>query len=168
MPHGEWETWVRKNTNMSERQAQRLMQAARSVHPGSAMERLPISTIQAILALPDPEREPMAEKATAEDMSLRELQEEIKAQKARADQQAEINVKTAARASKAAHEAAQARALIEDYKKSEELARKTQAKLLDELERSACSVNFRQELYTRCPPNSRRTGRNPSSLLSHC
>lgn len=79
VPHGQWEAWVRRNTGFSERQAQKLMQAARSVHSGSAMEGLPISKIQAILALPEPEREEMAERAVGEDMSLRELQEAIKA-----------------------------------------------------------------------------------------
>lgn len=81
VPHGEWEAWVRRNAHMSERQAQKLMQAARSVLPGSAMERLPISKIQAILALPELEREPMAEQATEDSMSLRELQAAIAAKK---------------------------------------------------------------------------------------
>ena len=36
---------------MSERSAQKLMQAARSVLPGSAMANLSVSKIQAILAL---------------------------------------------------------------------------------------------------------------------
>ena len=34
VPHGQWEEWVRRNTGMSERQAQRLMQAARNVLMG--------------------------------------------------------------------------------------------------------------------------------------
>lgn len=75
--HGEWENWVRRNTGMSERSAQRLMQAARSVPKGSAMERLPVSKIQAILALPEGERESMAEKAEAEDMTVQELRKQI-------------------------------------------------------------------------------------------
>ncbi len=89
VPHGQWEEWVRRNTGMSERQAQKLMQAARSVHAGSAMERLPISKIQAILTLPEPEREPMAEKAAGGDMSLRALQEEIRRLKLGADAKAQ-------------------------------------------------------------------------------
>lgn len=75
--HGEWEEWVRRNTGMSERSAQRLMQAARSVPEGSAMERLPVSKIQAILALPEGERENMAEKAEAENMTVQDLRKEI-------------------------------------------------------------------------------------------
>lgn len=102
--HGEWEAWVRRNTNMSERQAQKLMQAARSVAHGSAMERLPLSKIQAILALPEPEREPMAEKATDAHMSLRELQEAVKArndaQKELLKLKQEFNVRVDAEASK--------------------------------------------------------------------
>lgn len=85
VPHGQWEEWVRTTTNMSERQAQKLMQAARSIQAGSAMENLSISKIQAILALPEPEREEVAEKAQAEDMSLRELQLEVAKRKATQD-----------------------------------------------------------------------------------
>lgn len=90
VPHGCWEEWVRKNTGFTERQAQRLMQAAKAVHDGSAMETLPISKIQVILTLPEPEREAVAEKAVKEDMSLRQLQDEVKRQKGEAYKQARI------------------------------------------------------------------------------
>ena len=83
--HGGWEDWVRRNTGMSERNAQRLMLAARSVPAGSAMEGLPLSKIQALLALPEAEREPMAERAADEGMGLRELRAEIQAQRERAE-----------------------------------------------------------------------------------
>lgn len=62
------------------------------------MERLPISKIQAILSLPEAEREPMAERATIEDMSLRELREAVKREKQRADQLADEKDKNIARA----------------------------------------------------------------------
>lgn len=77
VPHGEWEAWVRKNTGMSERNAQRLMQAARSVASGSMMERLPISKITAILALPESEREAAAQKAVDENQTVKQLRKEI-------------------------------------------------------------------------------------------
>lgn len=77
VPHGEWEQWVESQTGMGIRAAQRLMQAAREVSPGSAMERLPISKIQAILTLPEPERESMARRVEDESMSLRQLQQEV-------------------------------------------------------------------------------------------
>lgn len=77
VPHGEWEDWVRKHAGMSERQAQKLMQAARNVNPDSTLGQLPISQIQVLLALPESEREPMAERVQEESMSLRELQAEV-------------------------------------------------------------------------------------------
>lgn len=83
VPHGAWETWVRENTGFTERQAQKLMQAARAVPAGSAMEALPISKIQTILTLPEGEREEMAQKAKMESLTLRALQEEIRAARAR-------------------------------------------------------------------------------------
>lgn len=86
VPHGQWEDWVRRNTGMGERQAQRLMQAARSVQAGSAMETLPISKIQVILSLPEPEREAMAEQTFRENLSLRELQAEVQRQRQRANE----------------------------------------------------------------------------------
>lgn len=77
VPHGDWEGWVQRTTGMSERTAQRLMQAAREVSPDSAMARLPISKITAILALPEPQREAVAVKAVEENQTLRELQATI-------------------------------------------------------------------------------------------
>ena len=77
VPHGEWESWVRTNTGMSERSAQRLMQAARVTPDDSAMATLSVSKIQALIALPEEEREPMAERAIRENMTLRELRDEV-------------------------------------------------------------------------------------------
>lgn len=114
--HGEWEAWVRRNTGMSARSAQRLMQAARNVQPGSTLERLPVSKIQALLALPEAEREPLAERAAAEDMSLRALQEAVKREKQRADQLAEINEKTAARAAANSRDAEDAMREVESLR----------------------------------------------------
>ena len=79
VPHGQWEAWVNRVAGMSERSAQRLMQAAREVSPESAMAKLPISKIQAILALPEPQREEVAAKAVEENQTLRELQATIDA-----------------------------------------------------------------------------------------
>lgn len=120
VPHGQWEAWVRRNTGMRERSAQKLMQAARCVNVGSAMAKLPISKIQAILALPEADREPMAEKAASEDMSLRALQEAVKREKERADQLAAINEKANERAARSDMEAAKARELAEQYKQAQQ------------------------------------------------
>lgn len=77
--HGQWADWVMQHTGMSDRSAQRIMQAAREVSPESAMNKLPISKIAAILALPEGQREEVAERAVAESQSLRELQATIDA-----------------------------------------------------------------------------------------
>lgn len=113
VPHGEWEAWVQKNTNMSERSAQRLMQAAREVHSGSMMAKLPVTKIQAILALPEAEREPMAEKAVAENMTLRQLQQEIKDQKAKVAALEGINKRANERANASENNARQARTMAD-------------------------------------------------------
>ena len=84
--HGQWEDWVMKHTGMSDRSAQRIMQAAREVGPDSAMNRLPISKIAAILALPEGQREEVAVKAVEENQSLRELQATIEAMKSSLDE----------------------------------------------------------------------------------
>ena len=75
--HGQWADWVMQHTGMSDRSAQRIMQAAREVSPESAMNRLPISKIAAILALPEGQREEVAVKAVEENQSLRKLKLEI-------------------------------------------------------------------------------------------
>lgn len=77
VPHGEWENWVRANTGLNERSAQRLMKAAREVPAGSTLARLDLSKITAILALPEGEREAMAQRVVAEDMTVKQLRREI-------------------------------------------------------------------------------------------
>lgn len=117
VPHGQWEEWVQRNTGMSVRSAQKLMQTARSVQAGSSLARLPISKITTILSLPEPEREPMAERAAAEDMSLRELQEAVKREKQRADKaeakRLEVEANMRSHDAQAAHDRKQLRAQLE-------------------------------------------------------
>lgn len=142
VPHGQWETWVRRNTGMSERSAQKLMQAARCVSTGSAMERLPISKIQAILALPEPEREPMAEKAATDNLSLRELQEAVKREKQRADQIAAAQEKTTARAARAERELAELKADLP--KLAENMAAEYAEKAAEEIDALRASLEEAQ------------------------
>ena len=80
VPHGEWENWVRVNTGLNERSAQRLMKAAREVPAGSTLAQLDLSKITAILALPEGDREAMAQRVVAEDMTVKQLRREIDAQ----------------------------------------------------------------------------------------
>lgn len=86
VPHGQWEAWVLRNTGLSERKAQRLMQAAREARPGSALSKLSISKIQTLLVLPEADREPMAEKALEENLTVKQLKEQIERERRRGDQ----------------------------------------------------------------------------------
>ena len=113
VPHGQWETWLEKNTGMSDRSAQRLMQAARATPAGSMMSKLPVTKIQAILSLPEPEREPMAEKAVSENMTLRQLQQEIRDQKAKVEALEGMNKRINSRAESSEHNARQARVMAD-------------------------------------------------------
>lgn len=89
VPHGQWEQWLADKTGMSARQAQRWMQIAREVPEGSYLSRLGVSKIREILTLPEPEREAVAEQAAREELTLRELREQVQVarQQANAAQQ---------------------------------------------------------------------------------
>ena len=125
IPHGEWEEWVRKNTGFSERQAQKLMQCAREVRPGSALAELPISTMQQILALPEAEREPMARRAKDESLTVKQLREEIRKLKGQYEELSGINTRTAQRAASADHQKIVAQQLLENEQNQREQERKS-------------------------------------------
>lgn len=92
VPHGQWADWVRQHTGFNARTAQRLMQTARSVPEGSRLERLPISQVQAILALPDPEEQNrLADRVEEENLTLRQVQEEVRKLKQQNDVLADQN-----------------------------------------------------------------------------
>lgn len=85
VPHGQWEGWVRRVTGMNERQAQRWMQIAREVPEGSYLSQLDVSKMRMILALPEPDREPVAQKAVEEGLDTAQVKAEIDALRARAE-----------------------------------------------------------------------------------
>lgn len=77
VPHGEWEAWLREHAEMSERGAQRLMQIAREIPEGSPLERLGISKLDILLAIPAADREQFAETVDAEHASTRQLSRDV-------------------------------------------------------------------------------------------
>ena len=89
VPHGQWEDWVKANTGMTPRNAQRLMKAAREVPAGSVMTEMELAKIMPILALPADEREEMAERVIAEDMTVKQLKEAIDRERKRSDRMIE-------------------------------------------------------------------------------
>ena len=64
---------------MSERNAQRVMRAAREIESGSPLARLDFSKVMALLAIPAEEREAFAAEVGAESLSVRQLQAAVKA-----------------------------------------------------------------------------------------
>lgn len=96
VPHGRWEQWVTEQAEMSVRGAQRLMQVAKEIPPEKrlgSMGRLGLKSTVALLALPEGEREAMADRAVSEGMSSREV--EIAVRKAREEGKAEAAAEAA-------------------------------------------------------------------------
>lgn len=75
--HGEWGAWVAQHAGMNERTAQRCMQAARELPPGSALERLGMTKIRALLTLPAGEREQAAEEMDAAHATSAEVERAV-------------------------------------------------------------------------------------------
>lgn len=106
VPHGQWEAWVETQTDMSLRSAQRLMQVAREVPPEKrtgSIGQLGLKNIVTLMALPEPEREAMADRAVEEGLSSKQLEEAVR--KAREEGKAEA----------AAAVASELKQLQEDY-----------------------------------------------------
>ncbi|MDD3212192.1 MAG: DUF3102 domain-containing protein [Eubacteriales bacterium] len=86
--HGEWESWATDVTGLAIRTVQRLMQAAREIPPekrlGSSLGQLEFRQLSAVLALPEGEREAMADRAVAQGMSSREVEEAVRKAKSEA------------------------------------------------------------------------------------
>lgn len=77
VPHGKWEEWVRYHTGMSERRAQRLMQAVSIAPEGSRIAELPVSKIMALLPLPEEKREDVAATAIRDGLTVKQLQDKV-------------------------------------------------------------------------------------------
>lgn len=86
VPHGEWTAWVTQHAGMNERTAQRAMQFARELPEGSALARLGVAKITSLLTLPAAEREEVAQRISAEKISSREVDEQVKAIRAERDE----------------------------------------------------------------------------------
>lgn len=86
VPHGEWTAWVAQHAAMSERVAQKWMQAARELPPGSPLERLGIAKIQSLMMIESGEREEFAARIGADKLSSREVDAAVKAARAERDE----------------------------------------------------------------------------------
>lgn len=80
VPEGQWEAWMTEVTGLTVRQAQRCMQAAREIRDGSALARLEMSKAMRLLSsgLDEDEREALAERASQDELTVKELEAEIR------------------------------------------------------------------------------------------
>lgn len=135
VPEGEWCKWVLAHTGMSVRSAQRLMQAAREVAPDSALAKLSLGKITALLALPADQREAFAAEHDAESATVRELQEAVAQERRRREKAEHDNTALADKLERltdeAKHGAARAR---------EEVAREYEGRMSQEVERRTTNI----------------------------
>lgn len=122
VPHGEWRAWVEQHTCMNERTAQRVMQAAREIAPGSPLETLGLTKIRALLTLPAGEREEAAAQMDAASSSSAEVERAVAQWRARAEKaEGEAGAQVEKRA-KAEDEAKRARQMLKDARETRDSA----------------------------------------------
>ena len=92
VPHGEWEEWVERTTGLNIRQAQRCMKAAREIKDGSALARLEMSKAIMLLAsgLDEDAQEAIAQRATDEGATVKQLRKEIREKQEEANEMARV------------------------------------------------------------------------------
>ena len=95
--HGDWAEWVRLNAHMPIRTAQQYMQAYRKFGTGQKYAQLGASQIIRLLPMSDDEREKLLSENDVGDMTTREIDEAIRAQReaARAEADAEAGARIA-------------------------------------------------------------------------
>ena len=144
VPAGQWEAWMVDVTGLTVRQAQRCMQAAREIKDGSAMARLEMSKAMRLLSsgLDEDQREELAAKASQDELTVKELEAEIRKLKTGFDQAVDQAKQWEERAREAFAEgqkSAERSANVEDNLRvieAEEKARKKIA-MLDEARQAA-------------------------------
>ena len=79
VPHGEWESYVRERCGLHPRTAQTYMQMAANREKTQTFADLPFSKALALLALPEGQAEAFAAEHNPEELSTRQLRDQIKA-----------------------------------------------------------------------------------------
>lgn len=81
IPHGQWGDWLSTKVDFSHKTANRFMQVAKELPNSSALTNLSQTKVFALLDLPEEQREDFLHANPVEEMTTRELQKAIKAQK---------------------------------------------------------------------------------------
>lgn len=148
VPHGQWTEWVAQHAAMSERVAQKWMQAARELPPGSPLERLGIAKIQSLMMIENGEREEFAERIGADTLSSREVDQQVKAARAERDEALRL--------------------VGEQKKKILDSAKEKQAAVVDAIARTRADIGKEKEAEIRrleSLARSAETGRKQTELL---
>ena len=128
---------------MSERVAQKWMQAARELPPGSPLERLGIAKIQSLMMIENGEREEFAERIGAEKLSSREVDQQVKAARAERDEALRLVGEQKKRLREMAQEKS---ALVTDVRKQVEAEQSREIHRLAAAAKSAETDRLRIEL----------------------
>lgn len=113
VPRGEWGSWLRENSGMSERRAQKLMQAYGRFGNDERMKALDVTKVFDLLLLPQGTEEKFLENNDVEKMTSREIESAV--QKAREEERAKARESMEAMRESNLNELAKAR---ESYEKS--------------------------------------------------
>lgn len=81
--HGQWENWIKTNTNMSKRQAEQCMKAFREFGLNQQIAALGTTKILKLLPLSEEEREAVMSDDAVSSMSTRQFDDAIREQKAK-------------------------------------------------------------------------------------
>ena len=132
--HGEWGNWLKERVNYSQRTANNMMKlyaeygASGIASKSQSIANLSVTQAVALLEIPAEEREKFAEQNNAEDMTIRELKEELAKKKAELAEE-QSSTKAALAEAQKRHEQENAR-----YKEQAEKALADKSRIERELE----------------------------------
>ena len=162
--HGEWSEWVRVNAHMPLRTAQQYMQAYQRFGTAERYAQLGASQIIRLLPMSDDEREKLLSENDVGQMTTRELDEAIKAQRAAARAEAEQ----------------ESREIIDDYRRQrDELERRVRElesvepeveipkELLDELQQGRENLKDAEQTAQHFAEMARQATNEKAALEKH-
>ena len=141
VPHGEWENWIRTNTDLNKRTAEQYMQAYKKFGLNTQIAALGTTKTLKLLPLADEEREKLLAENDVKGMSTRQLDDAIKKQKEQLRQEARKEIEGELEEERALRKLAEQRA---DKAESAYLKLEEEGK---ELKQSAAEDNELRETF---------------------
>lgn len=135
--HGEWGAWLETNVNYSQSTANNFMRVSTEYANSQSLANLTYTQAVALLSVPAEDREQFAEENNVSEMSTRELQAAIKAQKEAEKLLEEERERVKAEQAERAKEQEQREALYQKYQLELEMRKKVEEELTAVQEASA-------------------------------